>query len=924
MNSQLHYDALDSDQPATIAMMATSRKGAIQKPSSLCTPSKRLKSRDRRWKRRQALRLANCAIDPTYSDDESVLPPIIPSRARTPKNLAAFKSLPRPSELVCAIEEGDDLDSGLPQSQKEAHRRRIDATALCLEHLDRCGLPAAVAVWSRSRRGLQKYTAFLHPPEEDRHIPLLRTPPQLLSSYYRGTLLTVHKLGIPRRTPKRRKPPKRRHGNSSHAIDSMSEDLISSTTASEAEENNYYETLDARPPSTSVEIAERRAKWAKVKEKVEKRFQKDQFLNQFKVSAQNEDDSPSSGSDGSHISSATPISQPTDIRRLEEARNKSQNTDETKPVESKDELLLRLLQGDVEDVLGFGKTEDNTVHAEGEGEAATGSNADLSASGRAKKQTSQMASHDKARKPMTTFEKEKEAAMAFCQATGKLTRAERYLHAAKLLGKKTHKREDDDPISGSSQAPLSQAVVNIMKKMGFKGRLGAKENGPAVPLQAKRIKGRSGIGAKPAEALVHERGTAYTSIQRQMAYSMISDSKSYKRSRTNGVPTPTQHLVPFPSKANLNERISRPRKRSRVTEVVGKKAGFEGNQSGCANAHVSKRRSHSVRDQKEKSAPDPEDEYETEGDAFVDNMRRGIIVDMGAIVKNSHQRRVKAFENLCKMSGDLLSVPCGLNDLYNELEHDLTDAEGITILLKRSGIPATEKVRSKLMERLDGCYERLGPVELVESMKKTKLCESLNYAVVHCGSQSRMERELQQLEIENGAVICTVLKDTDSWPYLKSWREVFCRLGISPRQGSLVPFKASKWSAGEVAGIVLKSQSIICVASGSDWISHGATENITIDVAEAFSAAERGLSRGILSSTPRRKRVLFHSKNDNLWHAGLVEFESGTQAFVRYCGYDKLEWVEGEIMLGLRRADYQKLKKSDFADLLEPGDIEIL
>ncbi|PXF48754.1 hypothetical protein BWQ96_01606 [Gracilariopsis chorda] len=937
-----NYEASESERPQALATLTDSRKLRKRHRSSSTTVT----ARTERWKHRQALRLKECQTEPTLSEDESDYLPQLPSLHRTKQNLARLKRLPRPSEVVYAIDEGSAPEAGLSPEKREAHHRRIKATALRMQYLDGSGNPRPVPAWSRANRGLKPYSAYLLPPVEDRDITLVRAPRELLSSYYRGTLLKVYKMGDPR--PTDRKTPK--DGSCvSDPLDSMvdfmywastSEDNI--LTANEEQDstvnaetpkqskhespaieqpkrgqNDHKQTSEMPTLGTAAEIEARRLEAKQMLAKVRCQFRKKDFVADIMKSAQQDDDSLTSESDTSSVGPFPPlecIEAPPGVNVLEDE-------EPSKPPETQKNDLMTLLHGDLNEVLGFKTSEQAKEDAVGRIEQKGGilNSRDVNERTGNGSTTGFVRDERKMDEPLCPFKRAREAAMMFCQAHNKRPRAQAFIEATTNNGGRKRRRTANE--MNASKGRLSATAVKIMKKMGFKERLGAREDGRAVPLEATRTQGRSGLGAMPMQVVSRDN---HLLSESEMAYDLKTVRYAWDPRRGSRAIA----IDPGPvSKDKLHASLQ--------VRADSKSQSMSGNgRSDRANAEVIDVDMEQVEATTAKGNPssktkltqkelDPQDEMETEiEDNFVDNKRRAMIIDMDSIVKHSTKRRMKAFGDMWNRSECFQGRRANLNDVLAHVEHDFTDVEGIKMIMRKTDISITNEKVCELLKTLDECYERLGPVEPSNNFQIAEVREILPCGILHRGSQTRLKRELRELSIHGDEFICSLYKSNDTWPYLETWKDMFCQLGVSPRQGGIIVSQDSKTVSGEVAANVLGAYAVKCTAlplQGSKPSDKTVSENMS-------KAADRVIQY-LRTSKPgyatRRRRVLFFSRQTSMWHAGAVEFENEKMVLIRYCGSERTEWAEKDALLGLCRADYRKLKNINFEGLLEPEDINL-
>ncbi|CAN8072541.1 unnamed protein product [Agarophyton chilense] len=917
------YEASDSDPPPVLQRLAQSRKARKRHRASSAV----IIARNLRWSKRQEKSLLQAPMQPTLSEDEEDQDPVLPTLRRTKKNLAAFKSLPRPSEVVQEIEAGSAPEAGLPLKLKEVHYRRVKATTLKMQNLTTHGKAQPVPSWSRINRGLRAYSSYLQPPMEDRHLKLLRVPKQLLPSYYRGTLLKVYKIGDHR--PEKR-PRTSNASQSSDPAQSMVDFMYWATTSGESTDAKKqaplaslefiaepHEQQDAdRQPSktgiigdetdhsapllaTAVEIEARRSEAGVMLSKVKENFQKRAYVQQIKNLAQTDDDSLSSEADSSSVA-LSPL--PVDITSNSEGNAQEKRQEDSE--KNQDEELLRLLQGHLDEEL-------NASPKPGDDDEKEKDLCILQDVGKNNQdnKTNGVSMSVELQKPSSSFEKEREVAMEFCQASHKRPRAQAFVDATLLLASDARRKTGATRTSEAKEPtkkPIKERyAMKVLKKMGFNGRLGAREDGRSAPLEATNNVARSGLGAQPTEVVSHARNL--------LSEYELSESQSRDRPKMDLNPVdidpepeeverhplfpcaPPSHVFPNTTYGEIEK------------EAPGIRSPEKANPS-------------TQRDDDEK---DLEDEWETEvEDKVLDNPRRALIVDMDVIIKDSHVRRKKAVKSMLTISKEFSDDKVDLDDVYTKVGHDLTDKDIVMNLLGHYQIAFSKEKLKTVLEQLDVCYERLGPCELVANFWSCRIEETFSCALLHRGSQNRMEREVKDLGLHESAFLFFTLQSCEGWPYTQIWKDVFCQLGVPPRQGGIVSLQTAKILSGRVAAAVLGARVETCSRTPNE---DGCCLNSSSASAhETLKRMVEHLQSTNLAALPRRLRVLFLSEGDNMWYAGCVQFEHESKALV--CSYNsgRLVWVDKDAFVALSRANYRKLRGIDFGGLLEPEDVEYL
>lgn len=183
--TEISYDPSDSENAPKLL-------DAYLLPGISTTPKRKLLSAtDRRhrtaaWKKRHEPEAGAPISDNEPSDPLSLaLDPTLTDADRLSK-------LPRPSEIVQETDRPYAHDIGLTPAERDAYARLVRATTMRVENYTRTGSVAPINQLMRADSGLQRYSAFLTPPLEDRTLVLKAVPKQLLSHYYRGNGLARH------------------------------------------------------------------------------------------------------------------------------------------------------------------------------------------------------------------------------------------------------------------------------------------------------------------------------------------------------------------------------------------------------------------------------------------------------------------------------------------------------------------------------------------------------------------------------------------------------------------------------------------------------------------------------------------------------------------------------------------------------------
>lgn len=517
-------------------------------------------------------------------------------------------------------------------------------------------------------------------------------------------------------------------------------------------------------------------------------------------------------------------------------------------------------------------------------------------------------------KSLTPFEKEKRIALAFYHGSDKKPADVEDLQTLDVDANAFARNGDvievdeEDP----RESLVNPKVSRMMQNMGFKGRLGANEDGLIEAIRPEQIQGRSGLGSKPLQALGSSRDHT---------------NSSPKKVHMMGSASSRSGPAVFALDGSRNDNIGSSRK---------------GNASG--NARPPKRKRSGRKNVTMLKVLDENDDYETEQEYKSDNGRRAILVDFDLLIKDAQERRIEAVKKMMKMSEGILTHNYDILTTLRESWHDMSDFDIVGKLMEKHKCGSDDLKRRQLLDRLDDGYKLTGkPIlnqDLWQSMRESM--EEMRFGLYSSGSQSRLDRELEEIgllgKFSQNASICA--RAGEDWPYSESWRELACRLGVPARQCILLlrTLKTAQHTiGGRVAGSILGACTILCGESDEKGFLEicrgGKVERVATALEDALSDKKDVL--GTLLSRPipsiRRKRVMAMNSEDMLWHSGCVEFTRtqrqnghGEVKLIKFYKLEQRAWVDADDVMPLTRKEFRRVEAADFPGLIDPDDTGIL
>lgn len=795
--------------------------------------------------------------DSTTSDDE----PIPPQTVKGRDNPKFLRFMPRPSDIVPAIDDGSASDAGYNTEEKNIHRRRKDATVVGLHSLDNEGHLQAVPTWTKQMHNLDRYTPFMDPPEADRHLRQIRVPQELLSRYYRGTFLVNRQLWNPR---KRRKLMDGASIASGEELEFRDPDSSSQSGTEAAEPKNPEQESQAEEPEPlpdGVTIDPHGRGGASIPIT----FSKVKFL-EFVNKAINAIEGPTVGE-------LTAIREDKfegpQLRRefsIQQTRQKNRPARTVAaPVQKKttfyDGFISRLRE-----------TPDFLFTPINPSVDSAPPQPDL---------------EEEATVKLSKFETEKKLALSYCWRSKP---EDLISHFRGMPGKK---RRSLVGTVGKKRKPRLEERVNLtslkmMQKMGFKGRLGAKEDGPSEPVFATHQGFRSGLGATPSFVLENA------------GESLLPAEFSTRSKKSQGGSSGPQNRAPGPQ-STIQGRLSPDR--TPIRKLKKRKTGG-GRKIG------------------DMIVLDDSDASQA-GDvgSAADNGRRAILIDFDSLLERGRSRRLRTFVAWNKRLKQKLNLKLGKKEYGEVLANDLSDEDAVRQLL---GKGASDSDFAEGLAVLDELYRDKPPVlnmVFIHALKQQKVY----FGLLHRGSKDRMKYEMDILGLKDSFLGGPASRvEGDAWPYIKTWNELRVLVGSLARQTMLIsemPPEHCHYGLTRLAGSYLG-----CMAG---YVENTNSEAEAVTHCSLYAPGKPGalqwtVDKGPLMETrlPARKprQVLAVNEDDLLWYAANVYAEDEETCWLEFCGLGKRAWIKFDELVDLGRGDYRKLKMKRFPGLLDCAD----
>lgn len=846
--------------------------------------------------RRHVQRLRDAGFSPTSTDDEddtavytasvTILnaaltalqaPSPKPSRSvllRRKRVKRALKRLPRPSEVVEYIDEGSASDFGLGNESRKAHRRRVSATVVGVQYLNRKGDQDPVPRWMLERRGLKKYTAYLQPPKEDRCIQHPLVNRSLLSHHYRGTFLTVCRLSEKREVREKLWVP------------------ISSSDSGACADCEYWGTTsDFDIASTATKGGSKVSKHVQSstarEEDGSKKALVEQVLAEFgsnsSTSREGEDDSSSD--------------------KVGSASLAAEESSAANPEPNFVDEIMNMLASNPNALATVVAPEPAKAQAPRPEEKKLKGKRDVRA------EDGRRSNDVKPPKPLSKFDREKKKGMVFCRKKRPGKRAKSGVQLFSHLEPQRQKRKLNGDVGNVEVTDavdlIPSGTVNygnasrIMQKMGFTGRLGAKEDGVTEPVKAKRNTGRSGLGS-----------------------------------------------------------TARWRQEVEGSKLLVEKSAKEGSRRGTAPSVISVGAARKVSHTANRIAPQFETDEDSEserGDEGVDNGRRAILVDVDALIKNSRKRRVNAFQRAAEAQ-DSSEHGSVLERLCRDENKDLCDSDCIWKMMEAGKMEKSDTVYKSFQMGLDEAFQKGDDVDVNVDLVKLlqNYSKKAHFGLFHRGSERRLKAEVgclsDVLKGGDGAMGLpdmfvraprVTVKRGEEWPYKGSWQELLCRVGVQAAQGIFVvgeSVAAVAMSCGVAAGVILGARVLTtraCQDGVRIYANEGGGKGVEMKVERGMGCMADSVKNMFDRSLRERKsreqkrRVLGLYSGDALWYCGREEIGPGDgignvvgRSMIRFYKLDRVEWVESENVVELPKAKVEKLRKRGFPGLFEPIDVD--
>lgn len=933
--SNMHnYDASASECVAAFPSICSSRRHRKPRPRNSPYYKRLLASHNRR---RQKQKIARNQPDFSSSDECEPPSPFTPSGVPNPLFL---RYMPRPSEIVPAIDDGSASDAGFDENERRIHKRRVEATRILLTSIGPKGVIRPVERWKRNRHGLDKYTPFMIPPKEDANLPDLRVPLALLSRFYRGTFLTVHRPGIERTA--RLKQVNAEH-ISPEASANECENLVSSS-GSDLETTQPQAYVKSEPieegeivdlPATSEESEGETAPDPTG-------FSKEAFLKELDIIAQGSGDDISdeelkrlgSGSANKKDTSSESEGEgkaaaPAKSKGRADDKNASDNEvrEIPKPEKKSEFDLFRELLSENPSVLleeQMPPDDEAPVVKQLATDTAADELEDCTA--------------------LTDFQRDKRVAMTFCNNdSAKRPRSvaqnisAKYFHPSKRrrLGERLESISQVAKSRPQDSGFNANYAMKVMNKMGFKGRLGRQEDGRKDPVLPTRHKFRSGIGSRPAQLNNRSRHGSLLptkfkgkSVQSGAA---VGDNEPSRPAQIDGAPeNPLVTVNSTHRESEGADLYTRRRKYNGSHPEVPKR-------ENSATSGLRKRAS--LPDKQKPRHLEDDDMYETEDeDDGVDNGRRAILIDIDVLIKGSAQRRYDAIEKVLK---DACLVP-NLRKVFANEARDLCEAELLRLILGHANVKPDKMDDFK--EKLDDAFESLPcpelDMELVDMLRQYS--RDLHFGIFHRGSRRRLQYDLKRAGLMESFLqeVCATVKYEEKWPYIDTWQDLTSRVGVAARQclyllsDKRVVNCRSDWrpTSGVLSGSCLGAQTAVLEQLKDGINVHVRSpmrkgRTVKIESSSVLSGRKKLFDELLKNRAPvlKRRRVLAQYEDDLLWYSALVEYEGGNdgKCWVKFHKFENRDWIPDEDLVELPRRDFRKMEKLEFPGLID-SDVSVL
>lgn len=434
----------------------------------------------------------------------------------------------------------------------------------------------------------------------------------------------------------------------------------------------------------------------------------------------------------------------------------------------------------------------------------------------------------------------------------------------------------------------------VLKKMGFKGRLGRDENGIVEPLMPQRVSYGAGLGCQELTRK-HQKNLddvdVWISSLAPSTFIFERDMKKIKKRKYKR------------KKKELNSK-------NRMT-------GKRGSSSQSTNEVIS---------------------VDVEPPVVLppDNGRRAILVDFDALFFKSHARRLRAFQEMIMNSPE---IPDSF-DLISQLmttRGDLCDRDCVLGILGALELDKSESEVNKFLDRLDAAFES-GPKLKRDNILMRKLryiSKTASIAFLHYGTERRFKQELKMTGVkkELNAVACLTVQKGDSAPYAKSWQELFLHVAVAPHQSIFLICDHGANPVVSAVGVArgLGARSVVRVETQIEPVP-----DLVLGFKNSFDATlaapDKQLAVGISfphllmkEYVPERSpRVLAINANEGLWFTGISVYrplkDSNFEApvLIKFDRDGEMLWVDPHHVNILELVDYYDFKRRGFPGVLDP------
>ena len=919
-------------------------------------PKRRPSRQHRRFRRRvfNATRQERLESLPATTSDEEALPTFLKEGSVNP---AFFRALPRPSDIVPAIEDGSASDAGYNTAEREAHNRRKAATVVGIDALNKDGTLSAITNWKKSMYNLQAYSDFLDPPPTDMQLPKVRVPPQLMTSYYRGVFLKRKQIWQKR---KRRK-------FSDHSSIASGERLEfrdpQSTSASDWSDDDNEENSPS--PSTQNQDAASeedmppgimRDPHGANSWQMSTPFSKVKFLEYInRCIAESDGPTPA---EMLHISTH-PFAAPQPRRQFSvpHLKQKTRPTNTNIPAPRPEVSHFKNFLSRMQESSSFLFQPVNPADYQ---------------------PPVTQAEDEPKEENLPPFEKEKKLAMEFC--------GEKPDYLAKKFRKIVEKGSNSVPsvklehqLSPQKNDRINPLPLKMMKKMGFKDRLGAKEDGKIEPVLAVPQGFRTGLGVKPSVEL--QSGAARLlpagGAQRSSRDALAQTNKdAMKKGRVNLVSLKMMKKMGFKGRLGANEDgRSEPifatqqgfRQGIGAAPTVTLNSGgvslfsaeypeeyskkFRGDAAGTnvkTEPNTAKPATLS-REKKRRQVFKPkyvvkrrlitrkpvekyvdsialadnrnsDTEMQNAGHRKGDSGRKAILVDFDSLLVGGRGRRLDAFRVLRK------AFSVKENPKFDTiiLGDDLSDADAIDLLL---GDKSDHQKRDLAFSVLELEFKKRPPV-LDKNLLETLRQQKAHFGILHRGSEKRMRYEIELLEVNESFLQGPArVTNDDEWPYLKTWNNLRTEVGTPAAQTLLVGKTLqenipSKHQPGQLrlvgsyfnsmVGLMSETNSMMIYAPGEHE-------------ARIWKVGQGSIADVSLPPAMPCRKIAFYP-DDALWFAADSFFHDvlGKRFWIEFRGLGKRDWVEERNIESLSKQNYALFKKKRFPGILDVDDVDLL